>query len=145
MLPFPRIQRPCPYLDRLDEVIEQDFCRMCKREVHDLTHMDEGRRADFLAACGGDVCVKYTAMLRPAVAAAAVAASVAAFAQPALAQDHRARRVHAPSTVVLEPPMVAVVLGGAPVPPRDPPPPPRKADEPSQPAPPPQGQASNPG
>ena len=72
---FPKIARPCPYVDRLDAVMDGDFCTMCKREVHDLTDMDEAARRAFLAACGGSVCVRYTVWMKPAMAAAALAAS----------------------------------------------------------------------
>jgi hypothetical protein len=96
MTPFPRIQRPCPYLDRLDAVIDGGFCRMCEREVHDLTAMDERERAGFLAACGGDACVSYTMTVKPALAAALIAASAAVLAAPgaALAADHHTGRHH---------------------------------------------------
>ncbi|MBO9713151.1 hypothetical protein [Sphingomonas sp.] len=81
---FPPIDRPCPYVDRLDSVMDGDFCRMCRRTVFDLTAMDEAERRAFLAGCASDdeVCVRY---LRPALAAAALAASVAAL--PAAAQQ----------------------------------------------------------
>jgi dihydrodipicolinate synthase/N-acetylneuraminate lyase len=94
MTPFPQIQRPCPYLDRLDTVVDAGFCRMCRREVHDLTAMDERERAAFLAACGGDACVSYTMNVKPALAAALIAASTAVLAVPAaaLATDHQAAR-----------------------------------------------------
>ena len=94
MTPFPPIQRPCPYLDRLDAVIDAGFCRMCRRDVHDLTAMDGRERADFLAACGGDACVSYTMNVKPALAAALIAASAAVLAVPdaALAEAHRHRQ-----------------------------------------------------
>jgi hypothetical protein len=94
MIQFPPIQRPCPYIDRLDAVIDAGFCRMCRREVHDLTAMDERERAGFLAACGGDACVSCTMNVKPAVAAALIAASAAVLAAPAaaLAADHQAAR-----------------------------------------------------
>ena len=94
MPPFPPIQRLCPYLDRLDEVIDAGFCRMCSREVHDLTAMDARDRTDFLAARGGDACVSYTMHVKPALAAALIAASAAVLAPPDAAQaaEHRAAR-----------------------------------------------------
>jgi hypothetical protein len=96
MTPFPPIQRPCPHLDRLDAVIDAGFCRMCKRDVHDLTAMDERERAGFLAACGGGACVSYTMNVKPALAAALIAASAAVLAAPdaALAANHQAARSH---------------------------------------------------
>ena len=81
---FPRIDRPCPYADRLAQVMEGDYCRMCKRTVFDLSAMDERERRAFLGGCAGEeICVRYT--VRPALAAVALAASVIAL--PALAQQ----------------------------------------------------------
>ncbi|MBO9713149.1 hypothetical protein [Sphingomonas sp.] len=76
---FPRIERTCPFLDRLDEALDGDFCRMCQRQVHDLTDMTRAERAAFIASCAGKgrVCVRYTLPVRPAMAAAALAASAA--------------------------------------------------------------------
>ena len=113
---FPKIERVCPYLDRLDEAMDGDFCRMCKRTVHDLTDMTDPERAAFLTACGGDACVSYTAYVRPAVAAALVAASAAVLVIPdtAMAQRHKARHGHVQR--VRQPPLVPVMLGGAPPP-----------------------------
>jgi hypothetical protein len=75
MAKYPEITRMCPYLDRLDTVMEGDFCRMCRRNVHDLSAMGEKERAVFLASCSGEVCVSYTVWMKPALAAAALAAS----------------------------------------------------------------------
>lgn len=92
MASFPRIQRACPYLDQLDAVIDRGFCHMCRRDVHDLTAMDEPQRADFLAGCG-DACVSYTTHVKPAVAAALIAASAAVLVAPdATLATHPARR-----------------------------------------------------
>src|ERR1700760_3922640 len=82
-LMFPKIDRPCPYADRLASVMDGDFCRMCKRNVVDLDAMEAGERRAFLAGCAEETCVKYT--LRPVLAAAALGASVAAL--PPAAQD----------------------------------------------------------
>jgi hypothetical protein len=85
MARFPKIQSPCPFKDRLASIMDGDVCRMCKRQVHDLTAMSDGERDTFLRSCaGGEVCVSYR--LRPtlvgaALAAAAVCAPVAAAAQ----------------------------------------------------------------
>lgn len=145
MPPFPPIQRLCPYLDRLDEVIEGGFCRMCSREVHDLTAMDEKERSGFLAARGGDACVSYTMHVKPALAAALIAASAAVLAAPdaALAAKHQAERIpHSPRRVphVRVQPIPIVTAGlpalvqldpprePSPPPPDQPPPPPEKAD-----------------
>jgi len=74
---FPRIERSCPYVDRLDAVITDDFCRMCRRAVHDLTDMDDAARAAFLASCSGETCVRYRVPQRAVLATAAALATVA--------------------------------------------------------------------
>jgi len=106
---FPKIARPCPYIDRLDSIMDGDFCRMCKRDVYDLTAMDEAARAAFLAECGGEVCVRYTVWMKPAVAAAALAASAAVMSGVAVSAEPPVRKA------------VPVVLGGAIVLPHEPP------------------------
>lgn len=84
---FPKIQSPCPYQDRLASIMDGDLCRMCKRQVSDLTAMSDDERVAFLRACSGEVCVSYRLPARIAVAAAlataAVAAPLAAAAQDA--------------------------------------------------------------
>jgi hypothetical protein len=120
MASFPRIQGPCPYLDRLDAVIDDGFCRMCRRDVHDLTAMDERERADFVANCG-DVCVSYTMQVKPAVAAALIAASAAVLVAPeATLAKHpaiRAHPQHQPRPV--QPPPVLLRTAGIIAPPPD--------------------------
>ena len=81
---FPKIQSPCPYLAQLSSIMDGDFCRMCQRQVFDLTAFSDAERRAFLAGCGEEVCVSYR--LRPALAAAALAAA-AVLPAPALAQD----------------------------------------------------------
>lgn len=71
---FPKIQRPCPYKSDLAAVMDGDFCRMCHRNVFDITDWSDGERVAFLAGCADKVCVSYRVPLRPAVAAAAIAA-----------------------------------------------------------------------
>ncbi len=80
---FPRIQSPCPYKSSLSAVMDGDFCRMCERRVFDLTAMTDAERRAFMAGCGEEVCVSYR--LRPAIAAAALAAAAVPVA--AAAQD----------------------------------------------------------
>ena len=130
MTPFPPIQRLCPHLDRLDEVVDAGFCRMCRHEVHDLTAMDERERADFLASRTGETCVSYTMNVKPALAAALLAASAAALATPAaaLAASHQAGRSHHRHRPPIVQP-VPVALAGM-IAPSD-------ADRPSTPRPPP--------
>ena len=85
MARFPKIDSPCPYKSQLATVLDGDFCRMCKRDVFDLSGWSDGERAAFLSGCETEVCVRYTLPVRPAIAAAALA--VAAMAAPAHAQD----------------------------------------------------------
>lgn len=85
MAMFPRIESPCLYKGALSDIMDGDTCRLCKREVFDLTAMNDGERVAFLSACEGEVCVTYAFKLRPAVAAAALAASVMSL--PLAAQD----------------------------------------------------------
>jgi predicted Fe-S protein YdhL (DUF1289 family) len=74
---FPKIQSPCPYQGRLSEIMDGDVCRMCHRQVFELTHMTDGERVAFLAGCEEEVCVSYALRLGPAMRAAAVAAALA--------------------------------------------------------------------
>ena len=74
---FPKIAGPCPYKSDLAAVMDGDHCRMCDRQVFDLTAMTDGERLAFLAACTDQVCVSYSIPIRPALAAAALAAAIA--------------------------------------------------------------------
>ena len=84
---FPKIQSPCPYVDRLDTVMDGDLCRLCNRQVFDLTAMTDGERVAFMKGCSGEVCVSYRFPVRQAMAAAVTAAVLAtpavSFAQQA--------------------------------------------------------------
>jgi predicted Fe-S protein YdhL (DUF1289 family) len=56
---FPRIDSPCP-LKSLQLPEQGNFnCSSCKREVHDLSAMDNTERQAFLSQCSGKVCVSY--------------------------------------------------------------------------------------
>ena len=79
---FPKIQSPCPYKGKLSEIMDGDVCRLCSRQVFDLTHMTDGDRIAFMRGCKEEVCVSYK--FRPAAALAA-AAAVATLAVPAAA------------------------------------------------------------
>jgi hypothetical protein len=83
---FPKIQSPCPYKSNLASVMDGDMCRMCERQVFDLSFMTDGERMAFLAGCTGEVCVSYRIPFRPALAAAAMAAALA-LPSAAAAQD----------------------------------------------------------
>lgn len=74
---FPRIQSPCPYKERLAEIMDGDVCRMCQRQVFDLTAFSDPERIAFLAGCREEVCVSYRVPLRRGIRAAAVAAAIA--------------------------------------------------------------------
>ena len=80
---YPKIQSPCPYKGDISAIMDGEVCRLCKREVFDLTHMTDGERVAFMQGCAGEVCVKYSFPLKPAVAAAAIA--VAAIVVPTAA------------------------------------------------------------
>lgn len=79
---FPKIQRPCPYKNRLADIMDGDVCQVCMRKVHDLNIMSDAERTFFLSSCSGEICVSYT--WRPAIIAAA---SALAMSLPATAQD----------------------------------------------------------
>ena len=87
MAVFPKIQSPCPYKSRLAQVMDGDMCRMCNRQVFDLTFMADEERVAFLRGCEEEVCVSYKLPIRPAIAAAALAASAMALPTAAAAQD----------------------------------------------------------
>ncbi|HEX8528015.1 hypothetical protein [Allosphingosinicella sp.] len=74
---FPKIQSACPYKSRLADIMDGDVCRMCKRQVFDLTAMTDERRVAFLAGCEESVCVSYSLPVRRAARAAAVAVALA--------------------------------------------------------------------
>lgn len=85
MAVFPLIESPCPYKSRLTEIVEGDTCRLCQRQVHDLTGMSGADRRAFLKACPGEVCVSYR-VAASTVAAIGALAAAAAVAPPATAQ-----------------------------------------------------------
>jgi len=106
---FPKISSPCPYKSDLAAVMDGDHCRMCDRQVCDLTAMsDEGRLA-FLAACRDEVCVSYSIPLRRTVRAAALAAAIAIPGATA------ARPARTPPSVI-QPPVMVIAGGIAPPP-----------------------------
>ena len=75
---YPRIDSPCPYKGELSAILDGDVCRLCRREVFDLTAMGDAERVAFMRGCAGEVCVTYRMPMRTALAAAALAAAVAA-------------------------------------------------------------------
>jgi hypothetical protein len=75
---FPKIQSPCPYKGNLSAIMDGAVCRLCERQVFDLSAMSDGDRVAFMKGCAGEVCVSYRLLLRPALAAAAIAAAAIA-------------------------------------------------------------------
>ncbi len=56
---YPRIDSPCP-LKTIQLPEQGNFnCALCKREVHDLSAMNEHQRSVFLQQCSGEICVSY--------------------------------------------------------------------------------------
>jgi hypothetical protein len=83
---FPKVQNPCPYKGNLSEVMDGDFCRKCEKQVHEITDWTDDQRLALLHNSPGEVCVSYklpvgTAIAAAAIAAAAMGAPTAAFAQ----------------------------------------------------------------
>ncbi len=74
---FPKIESPCPYKDRLDELMQGEMCSMCNKNVFDLTQMDETGRREFMSECSGEVCVSYRLPIRKIVSGAAIIAASA--------------------------------------------------------------------
>lgn len=83
---FPRIQSPCPYSDRLDEVMVGSHCNMCQRDVIDISALSDAERMALVAGCDGEICVSYTVAAKGALAAAALGAALGMGA-PAMAGD----------------------------------------------------------
>ena len=71
---YPKIESPCPYKGDLSAIMDGDVCRLCKREVFDLTLMGDAGRVAFMKSCSGEVCVTYRMPMRSALAAAALVA-----------------------------------------------------------------------
>lgn len=80
---FPRIQSPCPYKGKLSDIMDGDICRLCHREVHDITDLSSTARQALVAGCSDEICVSYKVSAKSALAAMALGASMAT---PAYAQ-----------------------------------------------------------
>ncbi|MBX3481152.1 MAG: hypothetical protein KF842_12195 [Caulobacter sp.] len=102
---FPKIQSPCPYKANLSALMDGDTCRMCQRQVHDLSAMDDQQRQAFLQSCREEVCVSYRFPLGPVLAAAGAAVALAATPLAAAAQD-------APAAQDPEMEMYEIIVGG---------------------------------
>jgi len=75
---YPKVESPCPYKGDLAAIMDGDVCRLCKREVFDLTAMGDAERVTFMQGCAAEVCVTYRMPMRTALAAAVLAAAVVA-------------------------------------------------------------------
>jgi predicted Fe-S protein YdhL (DUF1289 family) len=84
---FPRIQSPCPYKGNLSDIMDGSLCRLCKREVFDLTALSVGERQALLNGCETEICVSYAVSARSVLAAAAMGVGLAAMTAPAFAQQ----------------------------------------------------------
>jgi len=89
---FPVIQSPCPYKGRLTDILDGDVCRLCDKQVHDLSAMSDEQKRAFFRSCPDDVCVSYrlpaalaSATMLAALGVAAPSASAQEAAQPARA------------------------------------------------------------
>jgi len=86
MSTYPKIQSPCPYKGDLSAVMDGDMCRLCNRQVFNLSGMNDKERVAFMSGCSSQVCVSYKFPLKAAAAAAitlmALATPLAAAADP---------------------------------------------------------------
>jgi hypothetical protein len=57
---FPRIDSPCPLKSIQFPETGNFNCSTCKREVHNLSLMNEQQRRDFLLQCNDKICVSYS-------------------------------------------------------------------------------------
>lgn len=83
---FPLVQDPCPYKGSIEDILVGAQCRLCQREVHDLTDMSASERRELISGCSDaeGLCVRYRVRAGSAVAAAMLGA--AGLASPAMAQ-----------------------------------------------------------
>ena len=106
---FPKIERPCPYVADIAAAMGGGYCRMCKRDVVDLSEMADDARAAFLGECRTEeVCVSYTVKLGLAAALAAVALPGVAFAQASAPLPQ-------PTQAEPDPQVEIVEMGGMPI------------------------------
>ena len=82
---FPLVQSPCPYKGPLSDIVEGDICRLCKREVHDISLLSDADRYSLVQSCRGEICVSYRVPRLSAIAALALGA--VALEAPAFAQE----------------------------------------------------------
>ncbi|HWD29394.1 MAG TPA: hypothetical protein VG387_19630 [Rhizomicrobium sp.] len=70
---FPKIQSPCPYKNDISALMDGDMCRMCHRQVVDISNMSDAQRVSLIAGCQDEICVSYRL---PALSAVALAVAV---------------------------------------------------------------------
>ena len=85
MAVYPLISSPCPYKGPLSDIMDGDICRLCHKQVHDLTDMTDEQRRTLMNACADDLCVSYKVTARTAATLAALAVA-AVGGLPAAAQ-----------------------------------------------------------
>lgn len=81
---YPTIQSPCPYKGQLTDIVDGSICRLCHREVHDLSSLREVERIALIEDCRDEICVTYKVPARSMLAALAL--GVTATAAPGLTQ-----------------------------------------------------------
>ncbi|MEO0425721.1 MAG: hypothetical protein AAF184_25550 [Pseudomonadota bacterium] len=83
---FPVIESPCPLKSRLRSHLDSnDVCRLCHRQVVDLTPMSDDERRAFVSGCEGPTCVRYSLPLKEALVASLASAALSGV--PAAAQE----------------------------------------------------------
>ena len=94
---FPLVQDPCPYKGPIEVILVGAQCRLCQREVFDLTDMSASERRELVSGCSDaeGLCVRYRVRAGSAVAAAMLGA--AGLASPAIAQADSAPQAGAPT------------------------------------------------
>ena len=95
---FPKIQSPCPYKSDFAAIMDGDMCRVCKREVVDLSAMTDDERVALIAGCETEICVSYKFPVGPVMAAALAATALGA---PAIAAAQSAEDVGVWDTIVV--------------------------------------------
>lgn len=119
---FPKIQSPCPYPGKLDDIVTAGRCSLCDKVVHDLTSMSDDQRRHLVESNSGNLCVRYT-VLRPALAAMALGAmsvgtTVATAAERPIATTRHSGGKVAKTTRARahRVPVIPVIFAGAPLP-----------------------------
>ena len=94
---FPLVQDPCPYKGPIEDILVGSQCRLCQREVFDLTGMSASERRELVSGCSNSegLCVRYRVRAGSAVAAAMLGA--AGLASPAMAQGTTPVEADAPA------------------------------------------------